>query len=116
MGSSDWNTVEEREYDRQQAAAEQAWELNRPEREQDAMDAIQEPDELKTLLEDEWLIYPLARQQANIERAVKEVTKLQTDHRVPDDALISIRAILQATLQLQRQLFTRKIEEIEEAL
>lgn len=114
--ASDWNAVEEREYDRQQAAAEMAWELNRPEREAEAMWAITDPDELKTMLEDDWLAYSLARQQGNIEGAVKELGKLQFDHRIPDSALISIRALVQATVQIQRDLFNRKIEELESDL
>lgn len=95
-------------------AAEAAFEHARGEREFDAREAITDPDGLKSILNDDWLAYGLSRQQRNLERAVSELSKLQIEYRVPDDALIYLRGLVQATAQIERDLFVRKLEELED--
>lgn len=60
-----------RAYERNQERAEREWENSEPERRLEAEDALEEPEQLKTVLNDEEFAAPLSRMFRNIERAFK---------------------------------------------
>ena len=94
--------------------AEREFQYNRREMEHDAHELIKTPEGIRGILEDQWLAHHLARITYNMEGAVVEISKLTHEHRVPENAQIALRNMVQAAAHLERELFTRKVDQMVE--
>lgn len=93
-----------RRYERQQHDAELEHRIDRPARVWEATEAVRDPEQLSKVLNDGELAAPLAELMTHFEALGYEISKLQSDHRIGDEALGAIKASASAIAKIERQL------------
>lgn len=107
MNFPDRVSIDLRKLARQEREAELEYQTELPNRKFEAFNQIQDPNELRKILNDEVLSTPLARAMYNLKDAQKELAELQFRQRdrVQEKEIISLRACMQSLSHIEMMLF-----------
>lgn len=104
-------SIDLRRREQQEHEAALEYKADQPARMYEAVAATRNTEQLRAVLNDEELAAPLSELMQHFDALGYEIGKLQSDHRVPEEALGAIKASARALAQIERLLVAFQLGE-----